>query len=140
MIAAAQTSDGADLLGGLLFAVLVITAFRVAWWAIRNGRTDGYWTYEIDTDEGSLLYVGSTDDPGKRMHRHEQFQRRLPDGHPRKWWENAEEKVRRNYWPSRAKWWRSKALALEAERRAIRERRPLANVIRYKGIPAGGDS
>lgn len=133
----------ADVLGQLggafLFAVSVMALGFVLWWVIRHIQPDGYWVYEIDTDEGELLYVGSTDNPERRMRRHESFQRKLPDGHPRKWWQDAAEPVRRDYWPTRATWYNSKAVAQQVEKDRVRRKNPIANQIRYKGVTNAAD-
>lgn len=128
-----------DLGGAFLFAVVVLTLIWIIRWVVLHFTRDGYWVYEIDTEDGSLLYIGSAGDPRQRMHGHENYQRRLPDGHPRKWWGDAEESVRRNYWPSRTTWYHSKAVAQEIEKQRIRQKNPIANRIRYKGVVSGGD-
>lgn len=135
--AAAPTS--ADLRAALVFALIVIGLVWLIRWTVLHVAADGYWVYEIDTEEGELLYVGSAANPRKRMHSHENFQRRLPDGHPRKWWADAEVKVRHEYWPTRATWYRSKLIAQAIEKQRVRERRPIANRIRYTSVPGGGD-
>ena len=127
-----------DLGGGLIFAVVVLLSVWLLRWLYLHFAPDGYWVYEIDTEDGGLLYIGSAADPRKRMRGHEAYQRRLPLGHPRKWWEDAAEEVQRTYWPSRATWYSSKEIAQAEEKRRIRVKNPIANQIRYKGVIPGG--
>jgi predicted GIY-YIG superfamily endonuclease len=132
-----QYPSAGDLLGALFFAVVVLAAGYVAWWIVAHTHAAGYWVYEIDTEDGLVLYIGSAGDVEKRLRGHERFQAKLPEGHPRKWWADAEESVRATYEPSRKTWYRSKPIALEAEKDRIRRKNPIANRIRYKGVPGG---
>ena len=136
----AVVGDWAGRLGGaLMFAAAVLALVAVTVWIVRHLNPEGYWVYEIDTDDGTLLYIGSTGDLEKRMRGHESYQRRLPDGHPRKWWPDAAAEVQANHWPTRHTWYRSKAIAQEIEKQRIRQKNPVANGIRYKGVPSAGE-
>jgi len=136
---AAQAITGNDLRGAFCFAVVVLATVFAIQWIVVNVWASGYWVYEIDSDEGDLLYIGYCKNIYRRMKWHESFQRKLPAGHPRNWWPDAAYAVRTSYEPSRKTWYRSKAMAEEAERDRIRRKRPIANVIRYKGASGVGE-
>jgi len=130
---------GGQILAAFLFAVTVLSFVRLARWIAVAILARGHWVYEIDTEDGSLLYIGECADVAKRMKRHVQYQQRLPDGHPRKWWWDADPVVQANLWPSRVQWYKSKAVAVEVQNQRIRQKQPIANIIRYKGVISGGD-
>jgi hypothetical protein len=132
--------DRGDLGGALLFAVVVLALVNLIRWVLRNYTADGHWVYEIDLPDGTLWYIGECADITKRMKRHEQFQRGLPDGHPRKWWWSIDSKVRREYWPTRVSWYPSKLVAKDEERSRVRRKNPPGNRVKYKTITiVGGD-
>jgi hypothetical protein len=101
--------------------------------------------YRIPLVDGRV-YIGYAKDPHVRLKRHRQYQKGLPDGHPRKWWQDVPPEVQRTMrvpveWQT---WYRSKPIAEERERRAIREALDsgvvvLANRVTYKTITVGGD-
>lgn len=126
--------------GAFLFAVIVLSLVWLIRWLVVAVFARGHWVYEIDTEDGSLLYVGECGNVAKRMRSHRAYQARLPEGHPRKWWPDADPAVQVNLWPSRATWYRSKAIAVEVQNQRIRQKNPIANQVRYKGyIRGGGD-
>lgn len=125
---------GRDLLGALLFAVVVIGLVAMArWLAVALFEYKPHAVYEIDTEDGRLLYVGESSDPERRLHQHESRQRKLAPGSPGNWWPDASAEVRRTFQPSRVTWYRSVKIAKEVQNRMIAERNPIANIIRYKG-------
>lgn len=139
MIAQAYIPAAADLGGALAFAVLVIVGVAVTRWVLRGVFARGHWVYEIDLADGTLWYIGESADLVKRMHRHETFQRGLPDGHPRKWWEDIDPEVHRTYMPTRSTWYSSKEVAKQIERQRVRSKNPPGNRIKYKGVMSGGE-
>jgi hypothetical protein len=128
-----------DLGGAFVFAVVVLALVFLVRWAVLNFTSEGHWVYEIDTEDGSLLYIGECSDVAKRMKRHVQYQSKLPPGHPRRWWWDADPAVQANMWPSRVTWYRSKEIAKAIEKQRVRTKNPIANQIRYKGVISGGD-
>lgn len=126
-----------DLGGALIFAGVVLALAVAARWTIRAVFSRGHFVYEIDLADGTLWYIGECADLVKRMHRHESFQRRLPDGHPRKWWADIDPKVHATYLPSRYKWYSSKEIAFRRQNMEIRAKNPPGNIIKYSGVGGG---
>lgn len=73
-----------------------------------DGRTA---LYRFFDSAGTLLYVGQTRDPGRRLAQH---------GGEKSWWERVANVT--------IEWCDDRAAALEAEKTAIREERPLFNI------------
>lgn len=122
------------MIGAFFFAVGVLALLFLARWLGRAVWASGYWVYEIDLEDGSLWYIGSCRNVEIRMRRHESFQRRLPDGHPRKWWWDIDPIVQANHYPNRATWYHSKDVAESIERQRVRQKNPPGNIIKYKGV------
>jgi hypothetical protein len=131
--------NGADLIGALIFAVVVLVLAVAARWVVRSVISRGHFVYEIDLADGTLWYIGECADLKKRMRRHESLQRRLPDGHPRKWWWDIDPEVQRTYMPTRWKWYTAKPIAKQRERDEIRAKKPPGNIITYKGVPSAAE-
>jgi hypothetical protein len=133
---------GRDLLGGLLFAAVVLTAVGVIrWLVLALVDYEPHCVYRIPLTDGRV-YIGFAKDPDVRLRRHRQYQKGLPEGHPRKWWDDVPAHVRASMKmpPEWVRWYRSKSVAGQMERQAIADAREsgtvvLANRIKYKGHP-----
>ncbi len=134
-----QVPTAGEVGGAFVFAVLVLVFLWSARWLIVNVWSRGHFVYEIDLADGTLWYIGECADLKARMRRHESFQARLPEGHPRKWWEIIDPKVRETHTPTRFTWYPSKAQAKLIERQRVREKSPPGNQIKYKGVVSGGE-
>jgi hypothetical protein len=132
-----------DLFGGLIFAVVVLgLVFMVRWLVLALVDYEPHCVYRIPLTDGRV-YIGYARDPHVRLRRHRAYQRGLPDGHRRKWWETVPARVQATMvmpdeWVT---WYRSKEVAEQMERNAIREAEAsgsvvLANGIKYKGVGA----
>lgn len=132
---------GRELIGALLFAAMVLAAVRACRWLVSKAVDyDPNCVYEFDLIDGRV-YVGFGKDPQGRAKTHRDYQRRLPEGHPRRWWHLVPSEVRESLMPPRVTWYRSEAEARDEEtariRRYVDQGRPLANLVRYKGgVPA----
>jgi len=134
-----EIPDWSDMASALCFAMVVIALAMIARWVARGIFARGHWVYEIDLADGTLWYIGECADLKVRMRRHETYQAKLPDGHPRKWWDDIDPNVRASYMPNRYTWYHSKAVAKEIERQRIRAKNPPGNRIKYKGVISGGE-
>lgn len=136
-----------DLIGGFVFAVVVLAAvFATRWLVLALVDYEPHCVYRIPLMDGRV-YIGMGQDPHKRLRTHRNYQRGLPDGHPRKWFDAVPLSVQTSMrmpdeWVT---WYRSKGVASQMERDAIRKAREsgvvvLANRVLYKTeTVVGGD-
>lgn len=134
---------GHDLGGAVLFAVAVIGAARMGWWLFRAMNAyEPHCVYRIPLVDGRPYY-GHAKDKDVRLRRHYQYQKTLPEGHPRKWWALVPPHVRDGrplVMPDEwiVGWYRSKAVAEQMEQQKIRDAEArgivTANRIKYKGV------
>lgn len=133
-----------DVRGGLTFAVVVLATLAVTRWLIHAFIDyEPHCVYRIPLADGRV-YIGYARDPDVRLRRHRQYQRGLPEGHPRRWWDDVPQYVQVSMtvpdgWVT---WYRSKAVAVQMERQAIRDAEDsgvvvLANKVKYRGVDAG---